>query len=71
MVSKEQLNEIGFKSSDNYQFYDWGSFNIMFNIKTQKVFTHDEVYGVCEEICIIRDIDHLIEVYELMFGSLK
>ena len=71
MITKEQLETIGFHSKDNTEYYDWGSWEVMFNIKTQTLYEHCEVNGVGEELGKMTNINTLIEIYELMFGSLE
>lgn len=71
MITKEQLENIGFHSTDSTEYYDWGSWDVMFNIKTQILYSHCEVNGDVEELTRVTDINKLVEIYELMFGSLE
>jgi hypothetical protein len=71
MITKEQLESLGFETTDNTEYYDWGNFSVMYNIKTQTLFEHCEVNGVGEELTRITKIEELKEIYESMFGSLE
>lgn len=69
MITKEQLNNIGFHSTDNTEYYDWGNWSVMFNIKTQTLYEHCEVNGVGEILTKVTNIQKLIDIYSSMFGN--
>jgi len=68
MITKEQLNEIDFVSIDGTEYFDVPIWDAMFNIKTQTLFSHNEVNGETEEICKVTDIEKLKELYDLLFN---
>jgi hypothetical protein len=66
MITKEQLKNIGFYTTDDVEYYDYWSFDYMFNIKTQKLYSHCEVYGDVEYLTIVNEIEKLKEILELL-----
>jgi hypothetical protein len=70
MITKEQLNNINFFSRDDIEYYDGFGFNMMFNIKTHKLYFCCEYMGILDEVGRITKIEDLKETYESIFGSL-
>jgi hypothetical protein len=70
MITQEQLESIGFRSKDGHEYYDVGTWDMMYDIKTQTLYSHCEVDGVGEKHGRITDIQMLKDAYESMYGSL-
>jgi hypothetical protein len=66
MIKKEELNSIGFRSGNGYEFYDVGSWDFMYNIKTQKLYSHCEVHGDLEFLTSVNDIEKLKELLDIV-----
>jgi len=66
MITKGQLEDIDFRTLDDVEYYDVGTWDYMFNIKTQKLYTHCEVYGDVEHLADVSDIENLKEILELL-----
>ena len=67
MITREQLKELDFLSTDYTLYYDVGNWDYEYNIKTQELFSHCEVDGTTEFIARITDIEkfkELIEIYK-------
>ena len=64
MITKEQLEEIGFSSTDDCEYYDVGSWDFIYNIKTQKLYSHCEVYGDVEFLANVNNIEKLKKLLE-------
>lgn len=67
MISKEELLGVGYHTSDDVEFYDGNGPQSMYNIKEQALYEHCEVDGVGEKLCIIKEIDKLVELYYEIF----
>jgi pectin methylesterase-like acyl-CoA thioesterase len=65
MITREQLEEIGFLSPDNTLYYDTGMWDYEYNVKTQKLFSHCEVDGDTEFIARVTDIEKFKEIIEI------
>lgn len=70
MITKEELESIGFQSIDGHEYYDCGSWEMMYDIKTQTLYSFCEYKGLGEKHGRITDIQMLKDAYESMFGSL-
>jgi len=66
MITKEQLKNIDFYTKDGIEYYDYWSFDFMFNIKTQKLYSHCETYGDVEYLTSVNEIEKLKEILELL-----
>jgi len=66
MIRKEELNSIDFRSDNGYEFYDVGIWDFMYNIKTQKLYSHCEVYGDLEFLTSVNDIEKLKELLDII-----
>jgi len=59
MISKEQLESIGFSTEDNTLYYDAPNWDFEYNIKTQELFSFNDGYGEPEFLCRVTDINQL------------
>jgi hypothetical protein len=66
MITKQQLEEIGFKSKDTTLYYDVDTWDYEYNIKTQELFNHCEVEGATEFLTKVTDIEKFIELIETL-----
>jgi len=64
MITKEQLKENGFSSKNGFEYYDWGTWDFMYNIKTQKLYSHCEVYGDVDFLANVNNIEKLKKLLE-------
>lgn len=67
MITKEELEDAGYHTRDNVEFYDGNGPQSMYNIKEQALYMHCEVDGVGEKLCVIKEIDKLVELYYQIF----
>ena len=66
MITKEQLEKIGFRSTDTTLYYDVDTWDYEYNIKTQELFSHCEVYGSTEFLTKVTNIEKFIELIETL-----
>lgn len=64
MISKEQLESIGFSTEDNTLYYDAPNWDFEYNIKTQELFSFNELDGETEFLCRVTDINKLEELID-------
>ena len=68
MIIRKQLEDIGFgswtKGSHELYFDD----DVMYNIKEQRLYHADEVYGDDEPLCVVKDIE---ELRDLVYSYFK
>jgi len=65
MITREQLREVGFSSRDYRLYYDAYTFDYLYNINTQELFSHCEVSGDTELIARVTNIEIFKELIEL------
>jgi hypothetical protein len=63
MITKEQLIDIGFFCwfDKSERKWSWDGGWILYDVKEQTLYDGDEVYGNHIKLCVIKDIDELIE----------
>ncbi len=66
MITKEQLEDIEFHSRDGCEYYDVGNWDFMYNIKTQKLYSHCEIYGDVEFLANVNNIEKLKDILEIL-----
>jgi hypothetical protein len=64
VITREQLEEIGFSSKDNTLYYDAPNYEFEYNVKTQDLYAFDEVDGSTEHLCRVTNIGTLKNVIE-------
>ena len=64
MITRAQLNEIGFSSEDNTLYYDAPNWDFEYNIKTQDLYRFSEVDGATDHLCRVTNIETLKEILE-------
>lgn len=69
MITKEELLNAGLHSQDGVEWYDGNGPQIMYNIKEQTLYEHCEVDGVGEKLCVVTEIEKLVELYYNMFNE--
>jgi hypothetical protein len=67
MITKEELFKVGYHTNDGTEFYDGNGPQSMYNIKEQTLYSHCEVDGVGEKLCMVKDINKLVELYYEIF----
>ena len=63
MITKEQLIDIGFFCwfDKAERKWSWDGDRVLYDVKEQTLYDGDEVYGNHIKLCVIKDIDELIE----------
>jgi hypothetical protein len=69
MITKEQLIEYDFKPfyDPNEVMWSWDMDYIVYDIKKQILYSHCEVDGDMVKLCIVKDIEKLIELIWFYF----
>ena len=64
MITKEELNSIGYRSTNETEYYDLGTCDYLFNIKTQELFYIED--GMCNDfMCRVTDFEKLKEFIKI------
>ena len=67
MITKDELESVGFFSDNGYEFYDSNGPDSMYDIREQTLYEHCEVHGVLEKLAVITKLEDLIELYYAIF----
>lgn len=62
MISKEELESEGLTTENGFEYYDYPTFDFMFDVKQQQLFTHCEVTGKVDYLCPMNNIEKLKEI---------
>lgn len=65
MITKKQIESLGFTTTNGSDYYDAFNWEYMFNVHSQELYSINDGHGEPQLLCKCIDLDHLKEVIEL------
>jgi hypothetical protein len=66
MITKDELNSIGYVSNDNSSYVVPGEWEYEFNIKTQELWHINDGFGDPEFLCKVTDFEKLKDLLNIL-----